>query len=487
MLNSGERQVATQRQDVRADHVARYEWAAKTLPANSYVIDLGCGIGYGAQILAEAGHKVFAVDRDIETITFARTHFAHPNTQFVAGDVAGLALPKADAAVCFEMIEHVADPAPMLAKIADAAPILLASVPNETAFPWREEYAFHHRHYTRDQLNDMLRSAGFQFHWEGGQVGPVDPVEAIPNGRTLIVEAHRAETDAMTEAGFNRRKRVQAATHVPPLLDNQMTEDAVRAAPLPTFDGARERISPPDHVVIIGLGPSAEQYMDLCKRLGGRKRFADEVWAINALGDVLACDRIFHMDDVRVQEARANEAPNSNIAEMVKWLKLHPGPIITSRAHPDYPGLVEFPLEAVINDLGFAYFNGTAAYAAAYAIWLGVKKISLFGCDFTMANAHHAEKGRACLEFWLGVASARGIELGFADRTSLMDTCDDPADPGEIRPYGYDYDRVLIRTEDGAARISFEPKEAPPTAAEIEARYDHTAHPNPLVKPAAGA
>jgi hypothetical protein len=99
---------------------------------------------------------------------------------------------------------------------------------------------------------------------------------------------------------------------------------------------------------------------------------------------------------------------------------------MTSRAHPDFPALIEFPLEDVINNLGLAYFNGTAAYAVAYAIHLGATKISLFGCDFSYERSHHAEKGRGCLEFWLGVRPARGIELGFADRSSLMDTCDDP-------------------------------------------------------------
>lgn len=244
---------------------------------------------------------------------------------------------------------------------------------------------------------------------------------------------------------------------------------------------AKPKTSGPGHVVIIGLGPSAEQYVDLVKRLGGRKKFADQVWAINALGDVLACDLVFHMDDIRVQELRAQAAPDSNIAAMVEWLRTHPGPVMTSRAHPSYPGMVEFPLQDVINALGYAYFNGTAAYAAAYAIYRGATKISLFGCDYTYANSHSSEKGRACLEFWLGYAAARGIELGFADRTSLMDTCEDKADPGELNVYGYDFDRVLISVRGGAASVRFEPKVNPPTAAEIEARYDHSVHPNPLV------
>ena len=84
------------------------------------------------------------------------------------------------------------------------------------------------------------------------------------------------------------------------------------------------------HVTILGLGPSLSQYADVCKRLGGRRAFSDEVWGINALGDIFMCDRIFHMDDVRVQEQRAKAAPQSNIARMVEWLKTTTTPVVTS-------------------------------------------------------------------------------------------------------------------------------------------------------------
>src|SRR3990167_2274084 len=120
---------------------------------------------------------------------------------------------------------------------------------------------------------------------------------------------------------------------------------------------------------IVALGQSGIEFVREAEALGGRQQIADEVWAINGYGDVIQCDRIFHMDDVRIQEARA-AAGNKKIGRMLAWMKQHPGPIITSRAHPDYPGLVAFPLEAVINSVahGRAYFNGTVAYAVALAI-----------------------------------------------------------------------------------------------------------------------
>jgi len=124
------------------------------------------------------------------------------------------------------------------------------------------------------------------------------------------------------------------------------------------------------------------------------------------------------------------------------------------------------------------YFNSTAAYAVALAIAIGVKRITLFGFDFTYPNAHHAEQGRACVEFLLGIAKARGIEIGLPDSTSLMDGCT----TREARFYGYDGLAIAFEHDEaGAVRLTFSPR-ALPNAEAIEARYDHSQHPNALVR-----
>lgn len=241
--------------------------------------------------------------------------------------------------------------------------------------------------------------------------------------------------------------------------------------------------NPPGHVAIVGLGPSCATFFELTRRLGGVSAYCDEVWGLNAMGDVIRCDRIFHMDDLRVQEARAAAKPDGNIAAMVKWLKTHPGPVYTSVVREGYPGLVAFPLEDVLNrkhdgNGGAPYFNSTAAYAIAYAIHIGVKRISLFGLDYTLPNSHHAEQGRACCEFWLGIAAARGIEITVPETSTMLDACA----PAEQRLYGYDcVDVHLLDEADGKVKVEFVEKASLPTAAEIEARYDHSQHPNRLV------
>jgi hypothetical protein len=163
---------------------------------------------------------------------------------------------------------------------------------------------------------------------------------------------------------------------------------------------------------------------------------------------------------------------------MLAWMRKHPGPLYTSRSDPDYPGSEDYPLEEVINATGSTYFNSTVAYAVAFGLLprIGVTHYSLFGVDFTYPNAHEAEKGRACVEFWLGMATARGVEVRIAEDSTLMDACV----PEGQKLYGYDTMKVDVTVVDGRAKVQFTSKENWPSGAEMEARYDHSQPPSPV-------
>lgn len=438
-LESGERQVAPTIDGIRRDHVARYEFVAGNIPINSRVIDFACGIGYGTNLLAKETSPVHGFDIDAEAVDYARKHYGTYGAAFNVADGANPGdLAECDIAVCFETIEHIKDPRPLMKALRKSAYVLYASVPNESEMPYEpipgQTYAFHHRHYTKGQFASLLAECGWDVRAWYGQAGPESEVERGAKGRTLIAVC-----------------------------------DPCEPFELPIDDDEPEKGK---HVAILGLGPSLDQYLEITKRVGGKSKFCDETWAINALGDVFACDLVFHMDDVRIQEIRAKARPDSNIAAMLKWLKTSAVPVVTSRAHPDFPALVPFPLEDVLNNLGHDYFNNTAAYAIAFAIHTGATKISCFGMDFTYPNVHDAEKGRACVEFWLGMAKAFGIELWFPQTTTLLDACHTRAS----RLYGYDtVDVEFDHQADGYLKLNFTERETLPTADEIEANYDHSA------------
>lgn len=443
-MNPDERQVAPTLEGIRRDHVARYEFAARTMPAGSRVIDFACGIGYGCKILADAGHQAYGFDIDEDALAYGRKHYAtaQPLTR-ANGNVPGN-LGIYEYAVSFETIEHLEDPRPLLRALRRAAPRLFASVPNEAVMPWEMAPGvgtrYHFRHYTKPEFAALLKECGWRVTEWFSQLGPESDVDIDESGRTLIAVCDR-------DTAF---------------------QDTGRDDPSPDNHNKGR------HIAILGLGPSLDQYIEVTKRAGGRSRFCDETWCINALGNVIDCDLVFHMDDVRIQAIRAAAAPASNIAAMLAWIKTSRVPVVTSRAHPDYPALVEFPLEDVLNHFGHDYFNNTAPYAIAFAIHTGATQISLFGLDYTYPNVHDAEKGRACVEFWLGQAHARGIKINLPKTTTLLDAMY----PQSARLYGYDtLDVVFNPQADGTVKLNFNPRpdDALPSAEQIEKNYDHSA------------
>ncbi len=174
--------------DVRADHTGRYHWAAER--TQGHVIDAGCGCGYGAAILADAGLIVVAVDDWFQGLEYARKHYARPGITWVKADFEGaFEFPATGAVAAFEVIEHLTDPHPLLMEARRVAERLFASVPNEDVWSWDQRLGpVHKRHYTRAQLEALLIECGWEPVGWWGQVGGESPVEPDVNGRTLVVE-----------------------------------------------------------------------------------------------------------------------------------------------------------------------------------------------------------------------------------------------------------------------------------------------------------
>lgn len=210
-------------------------------------------------------------------------------------------------------------------------------------------------------------------------------------------------------------------------------------------------------VTIVGAGRSAHDFCELARAMESPIH-EGEVWAINVMASNIRCDRAIIMDDLDYLKGVFPE-PVLNRWKMVPRL-------ITSREHPDYPNSEAYPIKTIAK-FGVPYLNNSVAYAVALAIFEGFSGIRLYGCDFGYADhllgpgrqgfariakqfvtaikespdkiedlerdfhltmtkvvneIGKTEDGRACTEFWLGVAMSRGIVIEMSNSTTLMDS-----------------------------------------------------------------
>lgn len=175
----------------------------------------------------------------------------------------------------------------------------------------------------------------------------------------------------------------------------------------------------PQSVAIVAMGASHAEYLADCLSKSSRRQVAEETWAINAMAGAILHDRAFIMDRLSYFREAAKSSPA--LDGYRDWLHLHQGPIYTSEALSEFPGSVAYPLQEVVNYLGFPYFNSTVAYALAFAIFLKVPMIKLYGCDFLQNDTNDGRKGRACVEYWIATAIARGIKVYIAGTSTLCD------------------------------------------------------------------
>jgi SAM-dependent methyltransferase len=96
-------------------HLAVYEWIGARV-AGLRVLDMACGEGYGSEVLSRAAGSVVGVDANPEAHEHARRRYVRQNLRFERGLVETYGSPGGfDAVVFLQTIEHVQDPAAVLA------------------------------------------------------------------------------------------------------------------------------------------------------------------------------------------------------------------------------------------------------------------------------------------------------------------------------------------------------------------------------------
>lgn len=205
----------------------------------------------------------------------------------------------------------------------------------------------------------------------------------------------------------------------------------------------------PEKVALVAMGASSAVYNALVASHGHRKSLFNETWVINAMGACLQFDRAFVMQDIK--HLITKEAETRKVAQgILQWLPECKVPVYTSTAYEEWPALVEYPVQDVLRYLGGPpYLNNSVAYAIAYAMYIGVKELFIFGADFTYQDNHISESGRGCCEYIMGIGVARGFKVAIPDSSTMMDA----NKPMERKLYGY-VDPMQIDIVDGKITVA---------------------------------
>jgi SAM-dependent methyltransferase len=154
-------------------HEAAY-LALRPYCVDAFVLEAGCGEGYGADLLADGAVGVLGLDYDALTLRHvARTY---PRVRAARANLAALPVRSStvDVVVNFQVIEHLWDQEGFLTecrRVLRPGSRLLVTTPNRITFsPGRETplNPFHTRELAPSELADLLRDTGFDVEYLGG-------------------------------------------------------------------------------------------------------------------------------------------------------------------------------------------------------------------------------------------------------------------------------------------------------------------------------
>jgi SAM-dependent methyltransferase len=169
-LDTGERQVAISLEDIRRDHVVRYEKASEFLlnnhksTSNLFGGDIFCGNGYGSNIIAKNTNCLtIGIDASSEAIDLANEYYANDKMFFVVKKFP-FTLPENifDFIISFETIEHVIEDKGLVDEFSrslKSGGYLFLSAPNEEICSFeKNNYEFHVKHYRFEEIVNLLIS-----------------------------------------------------------------------------------------------------------------------------------------------------------------------------------------------------------------------------------------------------------------------------------------------------------------------------------------
>lgn len=160
--------------EIHYEHLHRYLFASH-LARGRTVLDVGCGEGYGAFLVAQRADHVVGIDIDSEAIRHATTKYIKRNLSFEVGTLEKF-VPESnkrfDLITCFEVIEHIdrekhGNLLKLMADTLTPTGILIVSTPNKLSYSDARKFnnPFHVSEMYfgefRDKLQEVLPNSRF--------------------------------------------------------------------------------------------------------------------------------------------------------------------------------------------------------------------------------------------------------------------------------------------------------------------------------------
>lgn len=148
-------------------HEVAYRFAVPYV-AGKWVLEVGCGEGYGTDLLATSAAQIVGIDYDALTAAHAATRY--PRARFVRANLAALPVPSGsvDVVATLQVIEHVWNHREFVGeclRALRAGGLLLVTTPNRLTFsPGLDApiNPFHTREFTAAELVLLLEKHGFE-------------------------------------------------------------------------------------------------------------------------------------------------------------------------------------------------------------------------------------------------------------------------------------------------------------------------------------
>jgi len=147
------------------------------------LLEIGCGTGFVLQALSDlknvdlTGSEIY-----LEGLFFARKRLS--SVELIQLDATNMPFVNAfDVIGAFDVMEHIAEDEKVMEMVHKALVehgVFMMTVPQ---YPWmwsaQDEYAFHKRRYTRNELSTKLKKHGFEIQYLGSFVFTLFPVMVI--------------------------------------------------------------------------------------------------------------------------------------------------------------------------------------------------------------------------------------------------------------------------------------------------------------------